>query len=99
MSKNIQTTSAVKPHLSAVALVTIAVLLVPLIAMQFTDEVQWDVANFALMGILLFTVGFMVDLVARKAGQYRAIIIFGIVLIFLYIWTELAVGIFTSLGS
>lgn len=37
--------------------------------MQFTDEVVWDVFDFAVAGILLFGAGLTYELVARKAGN------------------------------
>ncbi|MGH2584018.1 MAG: hypothetical protein ACRDJE_03820 [Dehalococcoidia bacterium] len=67
--------------------------------MQFTDEVAWNLFDFVVAGALLFDTGLMVVLIARKMRKYRAII--GIVLAaaLIYVWLELAVGIFTTLGS
>ena len=36
--------------------------------MQFTDEVNWDVADFVIFGVLLFGVGITYELAARKNG-------------------------------
>ena len=78
-------------------LITIAlILLVPLIAMQFTNEVDWKLADFIVMGILLTGTGVICEFVLRKVKkiQYRVLLI-GVVLVFLFlIWAELAVGIF-----
>jgi hypothetical protein len=41
------------------------VLLVPLVAMQFTDQVDWDWHDFAIMGGALFSVGLVWELGAR----------------------------------
>jgi hypothetical protein len=40
-----------------VAVVTGLILLIPLVAMQFTNEVNWSVTDFILMGSLLFGTG------------------------------------------
>jgi len=78
-----------------VALVTALILLVPLVAMQFTDEVNWELNDFVVMGILIFGTGLALDLVARKANErYRVAIGTAVVAAFLLIWVELAVGIF-----
>ena len=83
-----------------IALTTLAALLVPLLAMQFTTEVQWDETDFIVMGVLVFGIASTFVLVARKAScKYRALIGLTFLLAFLYIWAELAVGIFTNLGS
>ena len=78
-------------------LITIAlILLVPLIAMQFTNEVDWKLADFIVMGILLTGTGVICEFVLRKVKkiQHRVLLI-GVVLVFLFlIWAELAVGIF-----
>jgi hypothetical protein len=59
-----------------VALATAFMLLVPLVAMQFTDEVDWGVADFAVAGALLGGTGLLLHrLAARKAGNiaYQAV--------------------------
>jgi len=72
------------------------ILLIPLIAMQFTDEVNWDLADFVVAGVLLLGTGLMGELVIRKVKNtnYRIIIWVVLLLAFLLIWAELAVGIF-----
>jgi hypothetical protein len=57
-----------------VSLVTACVLLVPLVAMQITDEVDWGVADFVVAGVLLAGTGLLLELAARKPGNlaYRA---------------------------
>ena len=52
-----------------VALVTTAVLLVPLVAMQFTEEVEWSVYDFAIAGVLLGGTGFLLELAVRKPSS------------------------------
>ena len=71
-------------------------LLIPFVAMQFTDEVQWDTLDFAVMGTLLFGIGISCELALRivKNTTYRIIILAVLLLLFLLIWAELAVGIF-----
>lgn len=71
-------------------------LLIPLIAMQFTKEVDWDLFDFIVMGILLLGTGLLCELVMRriKKTEYRIAICAGILIAFFLIWVELAVGIF-----
>ena len=80
-----------------VALITVFILLIPLIAMQFTSEVNWDLIDFIIMGLLLFSFGSLFVLVSRKAPNRRLLIAIVFITIFLLIWAELAVGIFTKL--
>lgn len=83
-----------------IALVTVLILLIPLLAMQFTNEVNWGIVDFMVMGLLLFSMASSFVLVARKIPPKRRTIIgFLFLLAFLYLWAELAVGIFTNLGS
>lgn len=78
-------------------LITVALLLlIPLIAMQFTNEVKWGPADFAVMGILLLGTGLMCELVMRKVKKvgYRIAICAALLVALFLIWAELAVGIF-----
>lgn len=78
--------------LSAIA----ALLLIPLVAMQFTYEVDWDVSDFVIMGILLLVTGLGCELVMRSVPRVRnrLLICAAILFVFLLIWAELAVGVF-----
>ncbi|APU67266.1 MAG: hypothetical protein VX712_08000 [Bacteroidota bacterium] len=72
------------------------ILLIPLIAMQFTSEVDWKSSDFVIMGILLFGTALIIELALRKFSSTKSrIIACGIILFALFlIWAELAVGIF-----
>jgi len=78
--------------------VVAGLLLIPLIAMQFTDEVKWSAFDFLLMAILLTSTAFICELALRKIKQskYRIAICISAIVLFLLIWAELAVGIFNS---
>ena len=83
-----------------IALATGLILLIPLIAMQFSDEVVWTLLDFATAGALLFGAGLMFVLAARKVDKrYRVAIGIALAAALLYVWAELAVGIFTTWGS
>ena len=83
-----------------VVAVTGGILCIPLVAMQFTSEVDWDVSDFIVMAVLLFCTGFTFVHVARVVPRkYRTLIGIVFLLGVLYIWAELAVGIFTNIGS
>jgi hypothetical protein len=82
-----------------IALVTTCILLVPLIAMQFTGEVTWTGSDFVVAGALLFGAGSLFVLAARRARKYWPVIGLVFLAALLYVWAELAVGVFTDLGS
>ncbi|WP_228235388.1 hypothetical protein [Allomuricauda sp. M10] len=73
-------------------------LLIPLVAMQFTSDVNWSLNDFVVAGILLVGVGFAVDLILRKGRtpNKKLLWISAIIVLFLLIWAELAVGVFGS---
>ena len=83
-------------RLYTILTLVVILLLIPFIAMQFTDAVNWSVFDFIVMGILLLSTGLMCDFVIRKVIkiQYRIILLIAILGAFLLIWAELAVGIF-----
>ncbi|KGE14498.1 hypothetical protein [Sphingobacterium deserti] len=73
----------------------IMLLCVPLLAMQFTDEVKWTALDFMAAAILLVAGGAMLELLWRKVPvkSHRIMYSVGVFLLFLVIWVELAVGI------
>ena len=77
------------------AAVVALILLVPLIAMQFTEEVNWDLFDFVFMGTLLYGSALTYELVARKMsnGAYRAAVGLAVVTSVLLVWINGAVGI------
>lgn len=79
-----------------ILIITVLILFIPLIAMQVTDEVNWKVFDFLIVGLLLLGTGVLLDFSWRKIGKlkYRIFAIIAIVIAFLLIWAELAVGIF-----
>lgn len=82
----------------SIFLITGVILLIPLIAMQFTNEVHWSVLDFTIAGALLLSAGFAINYTHKKLkdSTYRTVIIIGVILLLLLIWAELAVGIFGS---
>lgn len=52
-----------------VALATACVLLIPLVSMQFTDELDWGVFDFVFAGVLLAGTGLLLDLATRKPAN------------------------------
>ncbi len=82
-------------RLAWIIVICSAILLTPLIAMQFTQEVDWSLADFAVGGVLLYGSGFLLDLIRRKvSGRIRVVAIAVLVITLLLLWAELAVGLF-----
>lgn len=81
-----------------VAFITALILSIPLVAMQFTNEVNWSVADFIIMGILIFGTGFSYVLLTRSSLNiiHRAAVALAIGSTFLLVWSNLAVGLIGS---
>lgn len=62
--------------------VIVILLLIPLIAMQLTNEVDWKINDFVIMGVLLIITGLLCELVMRKIKSMKSrILICGAVLL------------------
>ena len=87
---------ALNKRLTGILITVALILLVPLIAMQFTNEVKWGPADFVVMGVLLLGTGLTCELVLRKVKkiQHRVLLIAAILIVLFLVWAELAVGIF-----
>lgn len=78
-------------------LVAVPILLtIPLIAMQFTDEVNWSLSDFIIMGVLLLSTGLICELIIRSVQKstYRIALCIAVLVMLFLIWAELAVGVF-----
>ena len=68
--------------------------MVPLVAMQFTDEVAWDETDFVVAGALLVGTGLAYELGARMTGNtaYRPAVGVALAAALMLVWMNLAVG-------
>ncbi len=78
-----------------VAVVTGLLLAIPLVAMQFTDEVDWSVMDFMVMGVLIFGSGLSYVLITRYLPDliYKVAFASAIGSTLLLAWVNLAVGL------
>jgi hypothetical protein len=83
------------------AIVTAVLLAIPLVAMQFTGEVQWERTDFLVMGALLFSTGLAFEWVLRRKGStlYRIAFGLGLFAALLMTWANLAVGLIGGEGN
>ncbi|PZP52280.1 MAG: hypothetical protein DI598_01135 [Pseudopedobacter saltans] len=83
-------------RLFIILLTATALLLVPFLAMQFSNEVSWSIIDFIVAGILLYSTGLACEMILRKVKTKKQKIVLCLIVLaaaFL-IWAELAVGIF-----
>jgi hypothetical protein len=80
------------------ALGVVLILLVPFIAMQFSDSVDWSVFDFVVVGALLFGTGLAYELLTRKVGltTYRAAVGVMLFTALFLVWVNIAVGVIGS---
>ena len=91
-------TSMIKQNkrlLTIVSLVLI-LLLIPLIAMLFSDQVKWTLFDFIVAGILLLGGSLTLEFILRKVKttKHRIVLYVALFLVLFFVWAELAVGLF-----
>jgi hypothetical protein len=88
----------VSPWRAALWTLAALLLLAPLVAMQFTDEVDWSAADFAVAAVLVIGTGLALELTVRKGRglAWRAAAATALAAVFLSLWLNLAVGIIGS---
>jgi hypothetical protein len=84
--------------ISKKALYPLTLLIIPLLGVLITDSVEWGIFDFSLMGSLLLVLGIAINLTFLNIKHFnkRIAIISFVILIFLLIWVELAVGLFNT---
>ncbi len=72
----------------------VVLLVLPLVAMQFTSEVQWTVGDFLFAGLMFGIVGLIFELTVRVSSNwaYRSGVVFAVAAAFLNVWVNGAVG-------
>lgn len=80
------------------ALFTVGILSIPLIAMQFTQEVAWTLFDFIFAGLLIFGTGMTFKIITYNSNNwvFRAAVAIALGSGFLLIWSNAAVGIIGS---
>lgn len=78
-----------------------AILLLPAVAMQVTDEVNWGFGDFAFAAALVIGAGTALELVTRatKDRAYRAAVAVALATAVMLIWTNAALGVAGSEGN
>lgn len=71
-------------------------LVIPLIGMCITEEINWSPFDFIIMGVLILSVSIGINFTLNKTKNLKNRIIYiGILgLLFLLVWAELAIGVF-----
>jgi len=73
-------------------------LLIPFIGMQYSNEVNWSLNDFIIMGVILLSFGIIINKIIYHVGGFnkRVILISTLIILFFLLWGELAVGLFNS---
>lgn len=72
-----------------------ALLLTPLVAMRFTDQVNWTASDFAIMAVMLATPLTILEVTMRmsRSMMFRGAVLVALGAAFFMTWANLAVGI------
>jgi hypothetical protein len=81
--------------------IPVLLLMLPAVAMQFTDEVNWTGSDFLFAAVLFGSVGVAFELIARKSDSlaFRFGAGLAVIAAFLTIWANGAVGMIGSEGN
>lgn len=84
-----------KKKLIRIGVITAAILMIPFIAMFFTDEVNWTLFDFIVAGVMLSGTGLVYEFVAQKVqnNAYKIAVAIAAFTGLLLMWVNLAVGI------
>lgn len=87
--------ASLTPAHTLIAIATATSLMVPLVAMQFTAEVDWGVEDVLAAGVLLFGAALAAMVVSQARSisrRYRIAGLLAVAALFLLAWAELAAG-------
>ena len=71
-------------------------LVIPLIGINFTDEIDWSLPDFIVAGLNLLVFSICANFIILKISNKNRRVVFITILLILFVlvWAELAVGIF-----
>ena len=74
---------------------TAAVLLIPLVAMQLTNEVSWNIGDFVVAGTLLLGSGYLYEVLTKTSSSTVIKAIIGVIVFALLalVWAIIAVDL------
>jgi predicted membrane channel-forming protein YqfA (hemolysin III family) len=83
-------------HAARIIFAAAALLLIPLVAMQLSDDVVWTFSDFVIAAVLLLGAGFAYELFTRKfrSPKQKLVVAAGVFAVLALVWVELAVGLF-----
>ena len=72
------------------------ILIIPLVGTIFSDQIDWEILDFLVMGTLLIIIGIALSAVSQKIKNSKKKFFYSLIILFVFflIWAELAVGIF-----
>ena len=81
--------------------IAVLLLILPIVAMQFTNEVNWTAEDFVFATVLFGSVGLAFELIVRKSPSlaYRFGAALAVIAAFLTVWVNGAVGMIGSEGN
>jgi hypothetical protein len=95
---DIETAGAARPRLNRWRILgwggAVVLILTPLVAMQFTNEVNWDETDFIVAAIIFGIVGAIIEFALRRSSNwyFRVGSLFAVLAGFMVTWSNLAVG-------
>lgn len=98
MIETSQRHSSIRRQILYIVYATVALLLVPFVAMQFTTEVNWTAFDFLVMGFMLLSAGLAYVLISKLSDNlaYKAAVGIAVLAAFLLVWINAAVGLIGS---
>lgn len=84
-----------KRSIQRILAITAGLLLIPFVGSLLTDEVNWGPEDYAVGGLLIVLLLTGIEIAWRMLkGMVRLSVLVIVVLVFVLVWGELAVGIF-----
>jgi len=77
-------------NIKIIIVVAAFILAIPLVAMQFTNEVNWTLGDFIIAGGLLLGTGFAFEVITRKMESKKHKVAMGIILFLILIYVKIA---------